>query len=134
MVTLFIWSLFNLVRLMSSSKYNLWYFSSEGRTCEETRMPNFWSLHTAIYGLAVINQIFILLIFILQVWEWVAMCYIIITQRNRDLGQILYEFNTEVDSFSGITYQRNERWLAKCMLVITSCAIGYQIFAGVRLM
>ena len=34
-------------------------------------------------------------VFLLQIFEWCAVLYIIETQKDRDLGQILYDYNTE---------------------------------------
>lgn len=67
-----------------------------------------------------------------------AMGYLIWTQRNRDVNQILYDFNTETlnDTLSKLKYRRNEVKMRKIMkaiwwilVIVMNFYVGYESFA-----
>lgn len=87
-----------------------------------------WSYHTVPEyiqgGLVLVGSSLTWTITLLQLYEWMAMLYIISTQRNRDVNQILYEHNAEDmskstqlitfrnrKSQSNLQYRKREYWL-----------------------
>ena len=85
---------------------------------------------STIIGCSIISLI------LLNLFELIAMWYLISTQRKRTLGQILYDFNHETlsDTLSKLRYRRNEVVMRNLMIIlfllvlITNCAIGLESF------
>lgn len=70
------------------------------------------------------------LMFLLHVYEWAAMYYIMRTQHNRTVNQILYEYNAENmrDRSDGLNYRKNEIRLAQIFKGLTILSTPFFIY------
>lgn len=74
-----------------------------------------------------VTEITVYTLLTLNLFEWITMWSIIESQRNRDVNEILYDFNTEVvtDEMCSINFRKNEIKLKKLMLVFYIVVVIY---------
>jgi hypothetical protein len=122
-----IYQLNNILSLALGKHYAKLWFGSENHSCEtRPRDPNKqWRyIFDTIKPLSMLflkNSLVIMLniimhtMFLLNIYEWIAMWYIIKSQQHRDVNQILYDFNTEEMGTKSLNYRKNEFKIAKAM-------------------
>ena len=77
--------------VLKTDYYNTFY---DGKQCDELKPGNKWIAIVDILN-DTTCQIMIQLIIQFQIYEWFAMIYIIKTQRGRNVGEILFDYNNE---------------------------------------
>lgn len=87
--------LFVVFYLGLGDSYSQVFFSEAQRECR----PYAWYQQTALQlsssVLTTVEQMMILMVTLLQIFEWLAMIVLIQTQKDKSLGEILYDHNCE---------------------------------------
>ena len=84
-----------MARFLEGNKYIALYFSVKERNCLDDTVLNNTVMRWIDDVINVLNGGSLTLVFLFQIFEWQAMLYLINTQKDRDINEILYDHNAE---------------------------------------
>jgi hypothetical protein len=127
--------MFNIIAISFGNSYALHTVGPESFSCEPPaiRGMQFLTFHFVDSVLILLLRSASMTIFILNIYEFIAMWYIIWSQDKRDVNQILYDFNTEnMQDWdqNQLSYRKNEIRIQRAMVVV--CVVLVVLFAAIN--